>query len=264
MAIASPIAPKMIAKQKKAADEVSSSSMVKGGTKKYHHPTLGYAIPPPQPAKVARRNARERNRVKQVNCGFEMLRSHIPSASKHKKMSKVDTLRHAVEYIQNLQNMLDGGDMIDPQTKLEEEPFVKPEVEQPAKKASKPKATRGRKKAKAVESEEPKPLAFPVTTQPQPFSTNYNQQMPYQTPHSPDFSTTESGYETSSYASYNNGFFHSPISPSTNEMVPNLVPMVAGTTTCHSYTSNQHHMLVPDPMYDNRANSVSPVFYQQL
>ena len=55
---------------------------------------------------MARRNQRERNRVKQVNCGFEMLRAHIPSAAKQKKMSKVDTLRHAVEYIQNLQVML--------------------------------------------------------------------------------------------------------------------------------------------------------------
>ena len=70
------------------------------------HPTLGYAVTPPLPAKVARRNQRERNRVKQVNCGFEMLRAHIPSAAKQKKMSKVDTLRHAVEYIQNLQVML--------------------------------------------------------------------------------------------------------------------------------------------------------------
>ena len=70
------------------------------------HPTLGYAITPTMPAKVARRNARERNRVKQVNCGFEMLRSHIPSAAKNKKMSKVDTLRHAVEYIQNMHKML--------------------------------------------------------------------------------------------------------------------------------------------------------------
>ena len=73
------------------------------------HPTLGYAIPPPQPAKVARRNARERNRVKQVNSGFEVLRVHIPVAAKNKKMSKVDTLRHAVEYIQSLQRMLGGG-----------------------------------------------------------------------------------------------------------------------------------------------------------
>ncbi len=70
------------------------------------HPTLGYAIAPPQPAKVARRNARERNRVKQVNNGFEMLREHIPGCEQDKKMSKVDTLRHAVEYIRNLQKML--------------------------------------------------------------------------------------------------------------------------------------------------------------
>ena len=70
------------------------------------HPTLGYAITPTVPAKVARRNARERNRVKQVNCGFEILRSHIPSAAKSKKMSKVDTLKHAVDYIQTMQKML--------------------------------------------------------------------------------------------------------------------------------------------------------------
>jgi hypothetical protein len=43
---------------------------IRGGTKrKAFHPTLGYAIPPPVPAKVMRRNARERNRVKQV-CTF--------------------------------------------------------------------------------------------------------------------------------------------------------------------------------------------------
>ena len=85
-----------------------------GGNRKngatFFSPTLGYAIPPPQPAKVARRNARERNRVKQVNGGFDHLRKHIPSAAKHKKMSKVDTLRHAVDYIQNLQQMLNSVD----------------------------------------------------------------------------------------------------------------------------------------------------------
>ena len=74
------------------------------------HPTLGYPVLPPQPAKVQRRNQRERNRVKQVNSGFDHLRSHIPSAAKHKKMSKVDTLRHAVDYIQNLQTMLDSAE----------------------------------------------------------------------------------------------------------------------------------------------------------
>ena len=85
-----PIAPKMT-----KSDEVSSSTSKKVSPQQgvvYHHPTLGYAIPPPQPAKVARRNARERNRVKQVNGGFELLRSHIPSAAKHKKMSKVSNV----------------------------------------------------------------------------------------------------------------------------------------------------------------------------
>ena len=97
------IAPKKMTKSDTEVTSSSGASPPKGltgglgskghhGAAVYHHPTLGYAIPPPQPAKVARRNARERNRVKQVNCGFELLRSHIPSAAKHKKMSKVRAL----------------------------------------------------------------------------------------------------------------------------------------------------------------------------
>uniref|UniRef100_A0A0K8T2Y0 Achaete-scute 1 n=2 Tax=Lygus hesperus TaxID=30085 RepID=A0A0K8T2Y0_LYGHE len=79
-----------------------------------------------QPASVARRNARERNRVKQVNNGFATLRNHIPLSvaaalgastapstgrGQSKKLSKVETLRLAVEYIRSLQDMLDesGG-----------------------------------------------------------------------------------------------------------------------------------------------------------
>ena len=88
-----PLAPKLAKKTAAPSSEAVSSTTnnLAGvrGRKKAFHPTLGYAIPPPIPAKVARRNARERNRVKQVNCGFEMLRTHIPSAVKHKKMSKV-------------------------------------------------------------------------------------------------------------------------------------------------------------------------------
>ena len=111
------IAPKMSSSDN-SPDAVSSSTVASSSSssnvmnnmrcrrKIAFHPTLGYAIPAPQPPKVARRNARERNRVKQVNQGFEMLRSHIPSAAKQKKMSKVETLRHAVEYIQNLQHMI--------------------------------------------------------------------------------------------------------------------------------------------------------------
>lgn len=81
------------------------------------------------PQAVARRNARERNRVKQVNNGFAALRQHIPeemaeafeqqkgssanvqpvnnqSNSAQKKLSKVETLRMAVEYIKNLESLL--------------------------------------------------------------------------------------------------------------------------------------------------------------
>lgn len=102
------------------------------------------SLGPHPPASVARRNARERNRVKQVNTGFAVLRQHIPvlcgsvivygglpnspemssssscsSSSvssppasgrcKKNKMSKVETLRCAVEYIRNLEKLLATG-----------------------------------------------------------------------------------------------------------------------------------------------------------
>ena len=79
------------------------------------HPVHGYAIPPPQDVKVSRRNARERNRVKCVNNGFEMLKRHIPSAAAVKKMSKVNILTQAVEYIEGLQSLLED----DPATRRE-------------------------------------------------------------------------------------------------------------------------------------------------
>nr|CDJ96337.1 Basic helix-loop-helix dimerisation region bHLH domain containing protein [Haemonchus contortus] len=58
-----------------------------------------------------RRNARERNRVHQVNHGFDLLRTRVPKAGVSKKLSKADTLREAVRYIQYLQSLLhaDGG-----------------------------------------------------------------------------------------------------------------------------------------------------------
>lgn len=84
---------------------------------------MPYGAPPQQPASVARRNARERNRVKQVNNGFATLRQHIPPSvaaaltppsgtggsgrGASKKLSKVETLRLAVEYIRSLQQMID-------------------------------------------------------------------------------------------------------------------------------------------------------------
>jgi hypothetical protein len=106
-----PIAPKGNSRHQgnhETKDSAPSNPAAMRGTKRKMtiHPTLGYAIPPPIAPKVARRNARERNRVKQVNCGFEILRNQIPTAAKNKKMSKVDTLRHAVDYIRHLKDML--------------------------------------------------------------------------------------------------------------------------------------------------------------
>ncbi|XP_078511901.1 achaete-scute homolog 1 [Lissotriton helveticus] len=73
---------------------------------------FGYSLPPQQPAAVARRNERERNRVKLVNLGFATLREHVPSGAQNKKMSKVETLRSAVEYIRALQALLDEHDAV--------------------------------------------------------------------------------------------------------------------------------------------------------
>lgn len=59
-----------------------------------------------EPAAVARRNARERRRVKMVNDGFLRLRKHVPTDPKNKKLSKVKTLRLAIDYIKHLQQLL--------------------------------------------------------------------------------------------------------------------------------------------------------------
>lgn len=86
--------------------------------KKYNYGTMPY--PAPQTPSVQRRNARERNRVKQVNNGFSHLRQHIPQTvittltkggrGAAKKLSKVDTLRLAVEYIRSLKDMLEDNE----------------------------------------------------------------------------------------------------------------------------------------------------------
>ena len=58
---------------------------------------------------AVRRNERERNRVKMVNQGFSTLRQHVPNGAKNKKMSKVETLRNAVDYIKQLKKLLGEG-----------------------------------------------------------------------------------------------------------------------------------------------------------
>ncbi|KAI1289308.1 Helix-loop-helix protein 6 [Halotydeus destructor] len=62
---------------------------------------------------VRRRNERERARVRNVNEGFERLRSRLPALAndpepKDRRLSKVETLRHAIEYIRELEDILDS------------------------------------------------------------------------------------------------------------------------------------------------------------
>ncbi|XP_063706493.1 achaete-scute complex protein T5-like [Culicoides brevitarsis] len=89
-----------------------------GKYKKKYNYNSSTPYPGLQTPSVVRRNARERNRVKQVNNGFANLRQHIPpkvisslsntnGRGASKKLSKVDTLKLAVEYIKSLQNLLE-------------------------------------------------------------------------------------------------------------------------------------------------------------
>lgn len=58
------------------------------------------------PQLVARRNARERRRVQAVNNAFSRLRRHVPYENRHKRLSKVKTLRIAIDYINYLQRLI--------------------------------------------------------------------------------------------------------------------------------------------------------------
>ena len=51
-------------------------------------------------------NQRERRRMKAINEAFERLQSHIPTLPYEKKLSKVDTLRLAINYIRFLDQIL--------------------------------------------------------------------------------------------------------------------------------------------------------------
>ena len=66
------------------------------------------------PNSVLRRNARERDRIRNVNDAFDSLRSHVPNGDlvKGRKISKVETLKSAIEYIHALRDIL--GDRIQP------------------------------------------------------------------------------------------------------------------------------------------------------
>lgn len=69
-------------------------------------------------ASILRRNERERNRVKLVSDGFANLRKHVPTTPTNKKLSKVETLRTAIEYIKHLQRMLNESNRAEREARL--------------------------------------------------------------------------------------------------------------------------------------------------
>lgn len=94
---------------KSAASGAGTAAQTKGskgkgdGTKsRYKH--VPHCEKPPQV--VEKRNARERKRVQTVNSAFVKLRKFIPYENRHKRLSKVKTLRKAIEYIDHLQGLL--------------------------------------------------------------------------------------------------------------------------------------------------------------
>ncbi|KAF5297291.1 hypothetical protein FQA39_LY12130 [Lamprigera yunnana] len=73
------------------------------------HKHVPHKDKPPQV--VAKRNARERRRVQAVNSAFVRLRKALPiENTRGKRVSKVKTLQNAIQYIQNLQQLMENGD----------------------------------------------------------------------------------------------------------------------------------------------------------
>lgn len=60
-----------------------------------------------EPAFIRKRNERERHRVRCVNEGYARLRAHLPQEFEDKRLSKVETLRAAIDYIKQLQSLLE-------------------------------------------------------------------------------------------------------------------------------------------------------------
>lgn len=70
-------------------------------------------------------NARERNRMREINQAFETLRNVIPQmattqqAAANEKLTKITTLRLAMKYISTLSATLTGGENLQPQDSFE-------------------------------------------------------------------------------------------------------------------------------------------------
>ncbi|XP_059182375.1 achaete-scute homolog 4-like [Centropristis striata] len=75
------------------------------------HVPLGVCDYSFEPAFIRKRNERERHRVRCVNEGYARLREHLPQEFEDKRLSKVETLRAAIDYIKHLQSLLDLSGM---------------------------------------------------------------------------------------------------------------------------------------------------------
>lgn len=71
------------------------------------HGSIGVCEYPFEPAFIRKRNERERHRVRCVNEGYARLREHLPQEFDDRRLSKVETLRAAIDYIKHLQSLLD-------------------------------------------------------------------------------------------------------------------------------------------------------------
>ena len=89
-------------------DASSDGSKVKKAGKRSTYKHIPHRDKPPH--LVQRRNARERRRVQAVNNAFVRPRRHIPHENKNKRLSKVKTLRIAIDYISQLQQMIKDHD----------------------------------------------------------------------------------------------------------------------------------------------------------
>lgn len=141
----------IIVRKKKLEPTVSVTSLVKSAENiecvvkkpRLRESSADESARSPTPLAVQRRNARERNRVRQVNDGFAALRQHIPeevasafenancNRGTNKKLSKVETLRMAVEYIKNLEGLLNIGHDKENGTRPSMESFPSPASSSP-------------------------------------------------------------------------------------------------------------------------------------
>ncbi|XP_074658738.1 pancreas transcription factor 1 subunit alpha-like [Tubulanus polymorphus] len=89
--------------------DAENNSLV-GSPRKHHNSQLGRKCGGRQPVKRVQQryaaNMRERKRMKSINDAFEGLRTRIPLVRGDKKLSKVDTLRSAIDYIHELSQLL--------------------------------------------------------------------------------------------------------------------------------------------------------------